>query len=82
MACTGVKDSKGELIWEGDLGVIRYKNENVFGLVTSDLENGIPGGFVFNVGYKNGLMQPFELSRCNLFEKLGNIYENPELMEE
>lgn len=77
---TGLKDKNGKEIYEGD--IVKY---------TSELENGI-----FEVKYGNcrfyGLWieanfmgittDLFYLGCSNELEVIGNIYENPELLEE
>jgi uncharacterized phage protein (TIGR01671 family) len=80
MQYTGLKDKNGTEIYEGD--IVKY---------TSELENGI-----FEVKYGNcrfyGLWieanfmgittDLFYLGCSNELEVIGNIYENPELLEE
>lgn len=70
MQCTGLKDRKGELIYEGDI----LKDKNGIGFVVwSDcsfwLES--PGSQARDLEYSN---------YYNNAEVIGNIYENPELI--
>lgn len=72
MQCTGLKDKTSKLIYEGDIvngscGVYWGKMIVEYNVV----------GFVLN---KNGKYLNF-LERDNYIEVIGNIYENPELLE-
>lgn len=66
--CTGLKDKNGKLIYEGDIISRNGMFRKVFWL---DDE----GGF----GYEPGtLFEPLQTKTCEI---VGNIHENPELLE-
>jgi len=71
---TGLKDKNGVEIYEGDI-----VKDNIFGLYTVFFSY---GGFKL-IGV-NELSNQLALmdSHSNWYEVIGNIYENPELMEE
>lgn len=81
MQFTGLKDKNGKEIWEGDIVKMLddwidhytlYSNHQIeFGSGTFRLENGVPLSDCLNES------NDFEL--CN-FKVIGNIYENPELL--
>ena len=71
MQCTGLKDKNGKLIYEGD--IVRDIN--------------IPSYFYIVVWFKGGFYLKSTVSNSFLVfdttqqEVIGNIYENPELLE-
>lgn len=70
--CTGLKDKNGKLIWEND--IVKINNSGVNTIVTfRDFEIicTIPGGKY----YKHRLEYDME------YEVIGNIFDNPELLE-
>lgn len=91
--CTGLKDSEGTLIWEGDLIEIklddyRHQKPNITydDVVTPVIKNicevryRLHGGFVALV--KNKPYKGKVLKLKNNYDKvIGNIYENPELLK-
>ena len=78
---TGLKDKKGKEIYEGDItnhGIVEYNKE-----LTWDTWGSPHPGFYFKEAYEGG--EKGELHYHTGFdddvEVLGNIYENPELLE-
>lgn len=72
--CTGLKDKNGKLIYEGD--ICKYKFEEI------DEQKAI---IYFNKELCSFLAKPlndFQYTRINNCEVIGNIYENPELLEQ
>ncbi len=71
MQCTGLKDKNGKLIYEGDV----VKNG-----LHNNLVEWFKGGFWLN-GFINGAK--WNIHQCHqILEVIGNIYENPELLQE
>lgn len=79
MQCTGLKDNQGKLIYEGDIiykkGSKNYKKEKMYSRVCWDSMYA-----QFNISDENGMHQM--PSNSNNIEIVGNIYNNPELLEE
>lgn len=80
MQYTGIKDSNGNEIYEGDI----VKIEDYFGedLIGNIIYDEITAGYVFNKG--NGISY-FQMTldlENYVYYVIGNIYENPELLEE
>ena len=79
LQCTGLKDSDGSLIWEGDLVYVTSNNGNVTGQVKYEED-----GFVLDYynEYIGGSIMPglstWEESNRKV---IGNIYENPEFLK-
>ena len=80
MQYTGVKDKNGKEIYEGDIVLIKldetstwYKTVVKFkeGAFIASLIDGEDYIYIFNRGFDS-----------NDFEILGNVYENPELLQE
>ena len=89
MQCTGLRDKNGNLIYEGDIlrvntgsrdtsgyGVVEYLQCGCKFIVTGYLDN--PSGYYPRK--KGELCRNLEEWLCT--EVIGNIYENPELLEE
>lgn len=87
MQCTGLKDKKGKLIYENDivkrnddLLIVRYQEEmsclapQYFYLENDEI---IYCGREWFEEYNN---EDCKLYTSNLYEVIGNIYENPELL--
>lgn len=77
---TGLKDNRGKEIYEGD--IIRWL------IFTEDIEDKTPIHIIDTVGFSNGYY--YAEKRCEILglkapyrevEVIGNIYENPELLE-
>lgn len=91
MQFTGLSDKSGKEIWEGD--VVSYTYVNDYGATLKDLEDDIKNKVIREVVFKNGQFWPICMFNTDYhdfddkdlifihFEVLGNIYENPELLE-
>lgn len=78
--CTGLRDKNGRLIYEGDIVIV---NGDV---MTIPLEYENKKAFInwddcgFYLHFENGLIENL-FQECWIFEIIGNIHENPELLE-
>lgn len=76
--CTGSNDKNGNLIWENDIARIIFNGiEHIYRVIwdESELDFKVTNGKEF---YKSN----FEyLSCCDEVEIIGNIFDNPELLE-
>ena len=77
--CTGLKDKNNTLIFEGDIiykkGTKNHKGEKMYSEVIWDQMYA-----EFNISDDNGMHRM--PSNSNNIEIVGNIYENPELLED
>lgn len=77
--CTGLKDKNGRLIYEGDIlkdhrqegGIVKWNNDSAGFAVYEILETGFFVGGLFDW-----------LDKDTNYEVIGNIHENPELLED
>ena len=78
MQCTGLKDKSDRLIFEGDIiykkGTKNHRGEKMYSEVVWDQMYA-----EFNISDDNGMHRM--PSNSNNIEVIGNIYENPELLE-
>lgn len=78
MQCTGLKDKSDRLIFEGDIiykkGTKNHRGEKMYSEVVWDQMYA-----EFNISDDNGMHRM--PSNSNNIEIIGNIYENPELLE-
>lgn len=79
---TGLTDSQGVEIYEGD--IVEQVFHSVFS-TTYEKDGKLipvyPIGWRFEVKYRRYKMSPFDLSAENDFKVIGNIFQNPELLE-
>lgn len=78
MQCTGLKDKSDRLIFEGDIiykkGTKNHRGEKMYSEVVWDQMYA-----EFNISDDNGMHRM--PSNSNNIEIIGNIYENPELLQ-
>ena len=75
--CTGLKDKNGKLIWEND--IVNCLTEECCGYIGW---NESEAGFYFNVLLECGRFEEehiYDYQDC--IEVIGNIFDNPELLE-
>ena len=73
--CTGLKDKNGNLIWENDIAVCRDFTEEKYVIAWKQDE----ACFEYQQ-YSCSIMNFEQLSGCEI-EVIGNIFDNPELLE-
>lgn len=80
MQYTGIKDSNGNEIYEGDIVKIEdYFGEDLIGNIIYDEAT---AGYVFHKGNERNYFQMTLDLENYVYYVIGNIYENPELLEE
>ena len=79
MQYTGLKDKNGSEIWESDIIKVRDPYNNCWSTDSAAVEfsTGYVGGWVISNGAQNLNLG----SRQNHIEVIGNIHDNPELLE-
>lgn len=80
MQCTGLKDTNGKLIYEGDILEIKWKNDDYPRYYQVKFEDGAFG--IEPLECNDWLDSEYisDISQETLI--IGNIHENPELLEE
>jgi len=78
MQYTGLKDKKGEEIYEGDITLSKYGQRGGQYLIVDHLSE---YGVVFNRVYGGGMYFYRDVPQRDTLEVIGNIYENKELLE-
>lgn len=79
--CTGLKDKNGKLIYEGDIVKFNFDTDEIKAVVSWDDKELI--GFYLNTTdyFKDKYVTDYDFYK-NDYEVIGNIYENPELLED
>lgn len=81
MQSTGLKDKNGKLIYEGDIVEFNFDTDEIKAVVSWDNKELI--GFYLNTTdyFKDKYVTDYDFYK-NDYEVIGNIYENPELLED
>lgn len=81
LQCTGQKDKNGKLICEGDIVKFNYDTDEIKAVVSWDDIELI--GFYLNTTdyFKDKYVTDYDFYK-NDYEVIGNIYQNPELLED
>lgn len=81
MQCTGLKDKNGKLIYEGDIVVFYFDNDEMVGVISWSAEYQV--GFYVNTTdyFKDKYVTDYELLYGENYEVIGNIYENEDLLK-
>lgn len=76
MQSTGLRDKNGKLIFEKDIIKCSYGSEFAIGVIEWDSEE-----LQFALKIEDNFYSIRQKSKFDIIENLGNIYENPELLE-
>lgn len=81
MQSTGLKDKNDKLIYEGDIVVFYFDNDEMVGVISWSSDYQV--GFYVNTTdyFKDKYITDYKLLYSENYEVIGNIYENPELLE-
>ena len=80
MQCTGLKDKNGKLIYENDIVKFYFNNDEIIAILVWDNNE---SRFYLNTTdyFKDKYVTDYEITKQEKYEVIGNIYENPELLE-
>ena len=80
MQSTGLKDKNDKLIYEGDIVKFYFDNDEITGVISWSYDDSI--GFYINTTdyFKDKYITDYDFLKEE-YEVIGNIYENPELLE-
>lgn len=80
MQCTGLKDKNGKLIYENDIVKFYFDNDEIIAVLIWD---NVESRFYLNTTdyFKDKYVTDYEITKQEKYEVIGNIYENPELLE-
>lgn len=81
MQCTGLKDKHGKLIYEGDIVRFYFDNDEIIAVIEWDYDE---CRFYLNTTdyFEDKYVTDYEIVNQEKYEVIGNIYDNPELLEE
>lgn len=81
MQCTGLKDKNGKLIYENDIVKFYFDNDEIIAVLIWDNDE---SRFYLNTTdyFKDKYVTDYEITKQEKYEVIGNIYENPELLED